>query len=215
MGDEQKHGESPELPGLIDKATLTIKFALRGHETDTMLLIDLDLSRGRPPYAPAATVGVAGAMFDSAEQANEWLRRASELYFDEDMLKRTVADALRLWFTDATSLALIEAGVAPYTIEGLPDSHGQVADLLLRQRLGLSLPIHGWPRWTQIELANAIFAAMRAAAPRTPTYENAARELQKMYPGRPPTTGEALRKVVKEYKIKWMRLKTRAKKRSS
>jgi hypothetical protein len=209
MGEEQKEVVT-EIPPAVAEADFRISLKLRRRIAGGVLLLDLDFGGDEATwYGPAASFGVSIPTFDNEEQAATWIDRVSDLFLDA--IKTVTIDALRLLLTDAGSLASIEAGFSFFDVSGLIAGHMALAETLLRQRLGLA-PLTTWPPWTAQGLSEAIFQAMCSVTNSNPTYELVARKLQAMFPGRPPTTGEALRKVVKQYGVDWMGLKRHAEK---
>lgn len=211
MSDEQKKGAGNRPPELA-RVDINSVIILRRRIADGVLLIDLDFGGDKGPYLPASSFGISIPTFESNEQAEAWIDRLIDLFFDR--LKGGIVDAATLLLNEAAGAAAIEEGIAPYDKQGLLASHVALTEVLSRRRLGL-LPASPWPPWTAQELALSILQAMRAAPLTNPTYPTVAKRLQAMFPGRPPTTGEALRKVVEKYGINWMKLKRQARKTES
>lgn len=206
--------QSDTLPPSIGNVGLKWKIHLRQRIAGDVLLVDLDFGGDNPtqPYGPAASFGVSIPTFEGDEElAKAWLDRLTDGFFDG--LKQTLIDSLRLLLVDAGSQASIDSGFSFFDQRGLIASHLTLAEVLLHQRLGLA-PQTKWPPWTAQELSAVILQTMQSTPNVNPTYESVAKKIQVSFPGRPPTTGEALRKVVKDYGINWMKLKRVAKKRS-
>lgn len=200
-----------EQPPEIAGGTFTANVKLRHRVAADVLLLDLDFGGDNQTwYGPAASAGVSIPAFEDETQAQAWLDRAADLFVEG--LQAAIEDALRLLLLDVNGRACIDAGLNFFTLDGLIAGHMTLTETLLRQRFGLA-PRSRYAPWTAPELATAIFRIMRASKI-TPTYQSVAEKLQTLFPGRPPTTGEALRKVVKDYGINWMKIKRVAKKRS-
>lgn len=196
-------------PPVVGEYPFKAAVKLRWREAEGVLLIDLDLGGGSGPYLPASSVGVSASVFEGNAEATAWVRRVWGLFGEG--FEGAIVDALRLLLNDAAGLASIEAGHSFFNKSGVLAGHLALAEHVTRQRLGLA-PRSKWPPWTAQELSAEILQAMRGIRGKVPTYPTVAARLQAKFPGRPPTTGGSLRKMVGGYGIDWMKLKRRAKK---
>jgi hypothetical protein len=103
-------------------------------------------------------------------------------------------------------VALIEMGLSPLTKPAVLADMMQLADKVLRVRLGMKQGRA--PMWSAAQLSEAIIGAMvTLPAGMKITYDSVIEAIREHHPDRAPHSGESLRKMVKDLQLEWKALK--------
>lgn len=177
---------------------------LRTREVPGVTLIDLFLGGGTLPMQPAGTVGASMPYFERPEQIDEWRAHALKIFGEQ--YTQAIIDALASLLAMASTVALIEMGLSPLSKSAAHADLMQLADKVLRVRLGMKQGRA--PMWSAAQLAEAVVAAMVSVPTGVKiTYDSVVEVMREHHPDRAPHSGESLRKMVKEAQLEWKELK--------
>lgn len=196
---EEEDGE-----GLVAQFEIMWKGALQTRQLPEITLIDLLLGGNTIPMQPAGTVGASMPYFERKEQIDEWRLRTLEVFRKE--YTQAVMDSLASLLMMGSMIALIEMGLSPLTKPAVHADMMQLADKVLRVRLGMKQGRA--PMWSAAQLSEAIIGAMVSLPVGTKiTYDSVVEALREHHRDRAPHSGESLRKMVKDLQLEWKALK--------
>jgi hypothetical protein len=153
-------------------------------------------------FLPVADFNASWPLLENEDKARAWLERTKELFAEE--VAGYILNNLGNLLYASGHRAMVEAGLVPFDNKAILRDHLAVTELLMREML----KIEGKrPRWSAIELANAISQAMRELPKQRRTYICVAKNLQESYPGKAPKSGGALKQLVRSLEINWMKIK--------
>jgi len=152
---------------------------------------------------------IPNVFFKSDAQLNAWVRGVSQY------LKENLPDAHRfftfLFVGNIANVILVQQGLASFDLrEVIKDHQKQTGDML---RKWFNLRAVGRPATRGMSPTALIIVINKAMAglPKSQrTYDKVAAAIKKEHGNFAPRNGEALRKIVRDWKIDWMKLKRNA-----
>jgi hypothetical protein len=192
--------------GIEPVVSLPLELDIWGKSLPDMLLLQLT-RRVEGGSLPVAAAGASWGLLESKEIMQAWAARTVELFRAD--VQGFVLNGLALLLHEASSRALVEAGIVPYDNRGILRFSLDMTERLARERLKMEA---GRPsKWNSLDLSQAIADAMAELADGQCTYNKVAEKMRKKYGDRAPKSGESLRKMVRLLEVDWMRIKREAK----
>jgi hypothetical protein len=190
--------------GQVARFEIVWEGALRTRQLPEITLIDLFLSGNTIPLQPAGTIGASMPYFENQGQVEEWRLRTLEVF--RKHYTQAVIDGLASLLAMGSMVALIEMGLSPLTKPAVLADMMQLADKVLRVRLGMKQGRA--PMWSAAQLSEAIIGAMVSLPAGTKiTYDSVVEVIREHHRDRAPHSGESLRKMVKDSQLEWKALK--------
>jgi hypothetical protein len=203
-------GTVPPVEGTFvvrDPYTITlsgvIEMRLKKPHLEMQIKIDPPAESSNEPFA--AKIQVPLSLFSDKESLSEVMSGSVACF------KQALRDALTaetaLHFVDAANYALADYNLSPDEKQEIIASHLSKTAERIKKTLGI--PTRGRrSKWSAVDLSLAIKGVIQTNKDRRWSYELVARHLKTTYGAKAPKTGEALRKLVEDFGLNWMTLKS-------
>jgi hypothetical protein len=142
-------------------------------------------------------------LFTDEETVQEWTHLTADV-FKANLVKHLLHQTL-LQLNGALHFSLDHLQIEPVAVEDIVEKHIRNTASQLKHQFGLR-DRGNQSKWERFELSRAVTRALRELKMNRPRYADVAQILVRDYGDKAPPNGEALRKMLIRFKIRWTSL---------